>query len=55
MNDWAKTIFQGSINDENSFCLIKPNASIQNFIESFEYKSTIEEQIIIVNQPIKIL
>ena len=55
MNDWIKNIFHNSIKNEDSFWLIKSNASIKNFIESFEYKSAIEEQIIIVNQLIKIL
>ena len=55
MNDLIREIFQGTINNEETTWLIKPNSSIENFIESFEYKSTIEEQILIVNQLIKIL
>ena len=55
MNDWIDNIFHSSIKYEDSFWLIKNNASIKNFIESFEYKSAIEDQIIIVNQLIKIL
>ena len=55
MNDWIKKIFDGPLNNQDPFYLVKSNPSIKNFIESFEYKSTIEEQIILVNQLIKIL
>ena len=55
MNDWIKKMFHGPIKNEESFWFIKSDASIKNFIEAFEYKSTIEEQIIIVNQLIRIL
>ena len=55
MNDLIREIFQGTINNEETTWLIKPNSSLENFIESFEYKSNIEEQILIVNQLIKIL
>jgi len=55
MNDRIKEIFYKPINNEELFWLIKPKASIKNFIEKFEYKCSIEEQISIVNQLIKIL
>lgn len=55
MNDRIKEIFYKPINNDELFWLIKPKASIKNFIEKFEYKSSIEEQISIVNQLIKIL
>ena len=43
MNDWIKKMFHGPIKNEESFWFIKSDASIKNFIEAFEYKSTIEE------------
>ena len=55
MNFRIKDIFYKPINNDDLFWLIKSNASIKNFIEAFEYKSNIEEQISIVNQLIKIL
>ena len=55
MNHWIKELFHGPIKNEESFWLLKSYASIKNFIESFEYKSTIEEQIMILNQLFKIL
>ena len=55
MNEKIKEVFYKPINNDDLFWLIKPKASIKNFIEKFEYKSSIEEQISIVNQLIKIL
>ena len=55
MNDWMKKIFNGPIKIEDPFYLIKSDISIKNFIENFEYKSAIEDQIILVNQLTKIL